>query len=863
MSDSNNRIDKPLSLKELKENAALKKKLALEHAEEQKKEMIVQQIDAQIAALSCAIPHESIQTGIKKVVMALRKKPKTLYDYNKERVRDTKYGKPEPPSKVDWNALEKLGGTYNFYAALSDPSPYIRDYEYKSFDSFKLHVNKKFATFQNIAQIDLSGQLLGDERFKELCDILPRCSVVNLSVSTNQITDVGLGYLASCLRSLTRLETLILADNNFSDAGVMAIFDDHTYSPSLKMIDLSKNMLTHKTAYILGEQFNENGKQNKLEDLFLGGRVGPTSWGDTFVRVLLHTLSKPGYRPVQRLSIPDAGLTPDGVETICTLLVCNDEIRWLNLSKTGIYAGSKKLLALALSVNSSLESVFLGRCGLSKKEKIFFEELRKKQYPLTWQEKIFVSIGLAKELTECHRTYHELITTQMSTDWTILPPMPFPHIDKEIEKTLIDPLLSPESMFWCPTDIKNRILSCDVYFQYLQFLKTTVADCYKLLPEDLASRENIVDAFERMDERKKIMQFTYSVCRTLCTRLSTSNEPVVKKKGKTNTTSSSSSNSNKKKVTLDVEAIAMNVEDMRSSVVEYATTIEAYVSEIYKTYLVHVKYKDSDSSDDGFEILKEEIPYYSTIGLPACFVHYVYTFDPAEKDRERRAALKQVRDDLIKGMEGLRDEARRARIRPILGSRFHLSRGSDYIHHDPSEPLVTRKSVYANLHELKAVLQKKMEYLSLSSTEIANRQKKDQVEDVDEDTILAQLKTYDDVQEEVSRKPTRFLVAKKELQRRYEELIIEELDDNNAEFNLSRKQWQLAIGCERKFSSGINKEIFKNDVPIVVEEEVSRSDMHDISIQTVNTMRYDEIVSQRLRFQREQHLVQRERELHE
>lgn len=862
---SSNHVDKPLSHKELKEQAEIKKKLALEHAEKTKRQQIAQQFDAQIAALSCAIPHETIVTGVKNVIMSLRKKPKTAYDYNKERIRDTKYGKPEPPSKIDWTAMEKSGGTYNFYAALSDPSPYVRDYQYKSFDSFKLHVNRKFATFQNIEQIDLTGQLLGDEKFKELCEILPKCSVINLSVSTNLISDVGLGYLAKCLRSLVRLETLILADNIFTDVGVKALFDEHSYSPTLKMVDLSKNMLTHKSAHILGEQFDENGKHNKLEGLFLGGRVGANSWGDNFVRVLLHTLSKPGYRPVHRLSIPDAGLTPDGVETICTLLVCNDEIKWLNLSKTGIYAGSKKLLALALSVNSSLENVFLGRCGLSKKEKVFFEELRKKQYPLTWQEKIFVSIGLAKELTECHRTYHELITTQMSSDWTILPPLPCPNIGREIEKIEFDAMLAPENMYWCPQDVKNRILSIDTYFKYLQFLKTTVADCYKLLPEDLVSRESITTAHEKMDERKKVMQLAYSVCRTFCTRLAIANEPILKKnKGPT---SSSSTSSNKKKVVLDVEAISMNVEDLRSSVIEYATTIEAYVSEMYKTFLVYVKYKDTDSSEDeGHDILKEEIPYYSTIGLPACFVHYVYTFDPAEKDRERRAALKEIRADLIQGMEALRNEARRAKIRPILGTRFQLKKGADQIYHDPSEPFVTRKSVYANLHELKAALEKRLD--DLNPALVATASKKKQTADtlVDDETILAQMKSYDENQEEeLSRRPrpTRFLVAKKELQRRYDELIIEELDDNNAEFNLSRKQWQFATGCIKKFSSEINNTIFKNNVPINVEEELNRSDMHNITIQTINTMRTDESVIQRVRFLREVHLAQREKELHD
>eukprot|EP01036_Dinobryon_divergens_P023436 gene23436-31782_t len=82
-------IDRKLTLVIVKSNA--------EVATVQERE---EQMRAQIAALSCEVSLSAIDTVVKLLVLRAKKKPKTRYEYNAERVRDFKVGKEQDEERM-------------------------------------------------------------------------------------------------------------------------------------------------------------------------------------------------------------------------------------------------------------------------------------------------------------------------------------------------------------------------------------------------------------------------------------------------------------------------------------------------------------------------------------------------------------------------------------------------------------------------------------------------------------------------------------------------------------------------------------------------------------------------------------------
>jgi hypothetical protein len=69
--------------------------------QEAEKEKLEQRI-AEITILTCETAHDTVERGIKNYLDSLIEKPKSKYEYNKERKRDFRVGKKKDEQKVSY-----------------------------------------------------------------------------------------------------------------------------------------------------------------------------------------------------------------------------------------------------------------------------------------------------------------------------------------------------------------------------------------------------------------------------------------------------------------------------------------------------------------------------------------------------------------------------------------------------------------------------------------------------------------------------------------------------------------------------------------------------------------------------------------
>ena len=143
-------------------------------------------------------------------------------------------------------------------AASFDPYPnaFTRAYCKNAFESGTLRLlHEKIWSFEFVRLIDVSELLIGDDGFMQLCDGLEKCPVHTLILTNNKITDKGLFRFADMWRSMAQLDTLKLANNKFTDKGVESMLHPTRYSPSVRVLDISKNRIGVRTAFYLGLMF--------------------------------------------------------------------------------------------------------------------------------------------------------------------------------------------------------------------------------------------------------------------------------------------------------------------------------------------------------------------------------------------------------------------------------------------------------------------------------------------------------------------------------------------------------------------------------------------------------------------------------
>jgi hypothetical protein len=200
------------------------------------------------------------------------------------------------------------------------PGPYVRGYANNALLDLKKKMHPQLWTFELCRVIDLSGQLIGDHGIDELCLHLAHSPVETIALNNNRITDKGLIALSLKLRSLSNLRNLHLAGNTFHDEGIEALFHGDRYSPSLRLINLSENNLSNRSAWAIGMMFYSS-RVCELEELIIGGQFNIRYSIDKFVRALIPHLILPGNRCLKKLNIGHAGLTDTGIMAVISLLM--------------------------------------------------------------------------------------------------------------------------------------------------------------------------------------------------------------------------------------------------------------------------------------------------------------------------------------------------------------------------------------------------------------------------------------------------------------------------------------------------------------------------------------------------------------
>ena len=395
-----------------------------------------EQMSAQIAALAVDIPHVSILEGIESTIKFRRAHRKTKAEWNKERVRDFKVCKDGSDDKAKAaeteleheieEEVQKVAhaDTASSFLVNADPNPYLRHYDHSSYVQSLRQLKAKNASVGAIRVLDLCGQLIGDEKFAEVCYSLRRCPLHVLNLSANKLTDAGMNLLSDVLRSLGSLDDLLLAHNDITDEGVDKIFGAKVYPPHLRKVDLSFNALGPKAAFTLGRMF-QGDRTCRLDSLYLGGKVNKKGWGDEFTRILVDFLTRPHARALKRLSIPNAGLAHDGISAIAAYISCGQGITYLNITQNSLMEPlSRRFLRDALRSSKSMKELACGSGGISRVERTALEFGCTSRYQLTWSEKVSLSYQVAKELNKCHYLGHgvELVVTN---NWQAAKPVPW------------------------------------------------------------------------------------------------------------------------------------------------------------------------------------------------------------------------------------------------------------------------------------------------------------------------------------------------------------------------------------------------------------------------------------------------------
>jgi len=800
------------------------------------------QEDAQIAALACAIPAEAIAQALVAAVVVWRTTRKTKSEWNAERVRDFRVCKTSDGAKAATtdelaDQLE-LHGKASYTGLESDPLPYVRDYKYKSFEQFCKSVNSKFASFSTVRVLDFSGQLLGDAKLLQLCDIVRRCPISVLNLAFNNISDKGIAHLSRSLRSLACLHDLNLSGNVFSDAGVGSLFDADTYSPTLMKIDLSCNLLGPRSAFYLGRMFRSD-RQCSLESLYLGGTVGRKGWGDEFICVLLSFLCRKNVKPIKKLSIPAAALGQSGIRMLAAFVTTSSSLEVLNLTKNPMSEPtSYRFLRDALRINSSLRELYVGQGGLNRAEKKILEDARGSTWKLTWNEKTNLSYQTALELNKSSILAHT-VEVEILNNWQSAKPLAWPillgtkptNLEME-ENSLAVPFGVSTKDMALVNPIAMALTSCDEVSFYVKTLEITSSEClawvqafvgYMLSPAMQAEEGKYQRRRQLAESKKSVLLIALEKFSSVKIAGSANKSPSAnprRDEGEARDDFSPKSKKNKRKKrgkaddglkemvvgkgavpaksksNINVETVFMMIEDHRAALVELGDALE---SQIGVTFLVKLKFDVAEAKRNKEQqvtlatkqkIKLDNVPYLDALGIAASYTHYTYVAGPVEKDRVQRMQV-SVERELQKEAKAQAKFLQKSNMVRKVGPRFKiLNRGGDI---PTLPPLLDTPRIETG--DADGIGKAEMRDVVSQKNQVgAHEFDTDTFEDITEPLVTTKSEARsdsdegednesegdDDEHEEMKRTATRFLQPKKEMQNRYESLWLEDLVENKS-----------------------------------------------------------------------------------
>jgi hypothetical protein len=146
-------------------------------------------------------------------------------------------------------------------------------------------------------------------------------------------------------------------------------------------------------------------------------------------------LCMPFARPLRQLSIPEAGLTDEGLCCAAAILSSSASIESLNIVKNKFSTNperswAKRAFRGALQSNSSLKYLSAGQCGLSATDKLHWEHSRKSRSQPAWSEAALFTYFIGREFNTCRASYYELSQVMLNL-WQSNAPAKWPSITIE------------------------------------------------------------------------------------------------------------------------------------------------------------------------------------------------------------------------------------------------------------------------------------------------------------------------------------------------------------------------------------------------------------------------------------------------
>ena len=871
-----------------------------------------EQIAAQVSVIACQIPHDAINAGILKSIVVWRETRKSKAEWNSERKREVpRMSKPGGGPSKEEKAADGLERNFELHGKAdysniieSDPVPYIRSYNFLAFQLALKGLHPKQAAFGAIRILDFGGQLLGDARLIEAIGGLKKCPVRVLNIGYNEITDKGMTELARNMRSMGFLVDLILAGNHFTDRGVQAIMEENVYSPTLRKIDLSCNNLGPRSAYFLGLMFSPE-RQCKLESLFLGGKVGKKGWGNEFVRVLVEHLCRPNTRPLRRLSIPAAALSSDGINSLAALLACSKSLQMLNMTKNTLDdPESRDALRHALRINTSLEEFYYRQSGLNKAQRDALAFASKSTYKLTWHEKVSIAQRTALELRQS-LAISSKIELDIFNNWQVTKPPSWPLIEGrepnpgEVDSDMLaSHLVDLTASMGLVKSIVATVRSLDFTVNYTRTMIQISADALAFLLSSLEAaerepdaslqvlapfsascdRRNDIAALKRLETIGALEKFSGIKACVVGHPSAIAGDEEGKKKNIKGAKKAKAGG-------ININTLLMSMEDYRSACIELGDSHEEYISEVF----VVKNALDSDTAEkaENEGLVRGAaasfiaaprpkrgtanwIPSQAVVGSASAFVHYVYSIAPAERLRAHRSLEAYEREQ--KRLADIEAKEARKKLKVLRGGpRFQITRGVGVARGpDPGLYLKPRRADIASSRG-SSQDQAKGSKRRTAVQMVGMGGVGEDHDDSDDNSASDDGGGDDDFDvSTLVRDVTRFTVPKRDLQKKYETLQIEDLTDNEATIRkiqeyLARngrsvhvRRSAVELCMPRTVGLNFIEGQVTFDVYTEVEEERSEPVQH---LTRLNTTRQAVALEARVRDRKFRHQLERERAL--
>ncbi|XP_030048611.1 NACHT, LRR and PYD domains-containing protein 12 isoform X2 [Microcaecilia unicolor] len=209
-----------------------------------------------------------------------------------------------------------------------------------------------FEPCEMIGILNLQYCQITAESLRRLVPVLHKCA--ELWLLNVNLGDEGLSILSEALRRPDcRIQKLVLASNNLTDACAPTLADSICTNQCLKQLILSQNVFTSTFVLSLNRIILDCGN---LKDIFLGSN----QIGDLGVKRMLEALRHPNCK-IKSLRLWDNSLTDICAEELCAALEENTTVLMLDLSRNAFTAQSVSSFVHLILTSKSLQDLQLGR----------------------------------------------------------------------------------------------------------------------------------------------------------------------------------------------------------------------------------------------------------------------------------------------------------------------------------------------------------------------------------------------------------------------------------------------------------------------------------------------------------------------